>query len=770
MPKRMTNQQLESYGQAFIESAIGYLNDEIANDRAEAIDYYYGKTFGDEMEDRSQFVSTDVQDTIESVMPDFMEIFQGGDEVVAFEPMGPEDVDGSKQATEYVTHIWNKDNDGFTNSYDSIKNALLQKTGILKVWWDDSEETKRETLEGLNLAAMDIITNDPDIEILEATELAAEEPLWDVTILRTVKDGRVKVAAVAPEEFLIEDRAVDLGKYVNTGQHHTNKTASELIEMGFDRKQVDQLPGKNEELNEEKLARFRYKDTSETTRNYIDRSRREIDFYELYLWVDWNGDGVAELRQVYLAGPAKKLLKWAKGRGPEGKTGLANMEVPEHPFCTGTPIKLSNNWLGRSIADLTLDIQRIKSTLMRQWLDNLYFMNNGRTAVSSKVNIDDLLFNRPSGVVQVKTTAPDVAGHIHEMRTDSVQGHIFPLVEYFDSVREIRSGTWRYNQDSPSQNAYTDTLGGIQSIIGQAQKRELLMARMLAEQMFKPAFMKILKLVIRYQDKPRMIRLRNEFVEMDPRHWNADMDVEVSVGLGYGTREQRAMLWRMVLEIQEKIIQYQGGIQGPFISPEHIHYTFEQMLNSWGIKNADQVIREPREGEVQQVGPPPDPKIEIDKMKAETDRNKLQIDAGKLDVERGKLDLDRDKADAENKREWAKIELEGQKIGVDAQGKADERDFQREQAGEDRELQRQTAVTKGNGSQQVILDSQGSVVEIGQKLEDMGEGVAQAGEGIAAVAQTLTEAMQALVQQMNAPKEIVRDERGRAVGVRSMER
>ena len=669
MADKISSDDLKSIAANFIERAVGYLEDEVSSDRGKALDYYYGEPFGDELADRSAVISTDVQDTIEAIMPDMVEIFAGGDELGTADPVGAEDVDGAEQATALVNHVWMRDNDGFGNTHDVIKDALLAKTGILKIWWDESDKTTKHYQTNLNQMAFQALAEDDEVEIIAVTpkpvpmelmELAPGGELFDVEFTRTVTEGRVKCMVVPPEEFLADSRTVDINTdRTNTG-HMFTKTQSDLIEMGFDPDQIDGIPSYNEQdTTDEKTARWKDVNTLTTKSNALDRSQRELQVAELYLWVDWNGDGISELRQVYVAGPGREILKWAKGRGPEGKDGDANQEVDDHPFCAGSPIRMSHRWIGRSVADLVMDIQRIKSTIMRQWLDNMYFTNNGRVAANERVNLDDLLFNRPSGVVQVSGEGP-IGDSIQPLMTPSLQAHAQPLLEYMDGVREIRTGTMRYNTQAPASNAYTGTLGGIQSILGQAQKRQILIARVLAEGLFKAAFKKIMKLLIEHQDTPRVIEFRGQWVPMSPKTWNAEMDMTINVGMGHGTREQRMALWNMVLQVVEKIVSYQGGLNGPFIFAPNIFHAVEQLLNAMGLKNSGSIITEPKEG--QQAGPPqkPDPAME----KVKLDGQRLQIDAKKLEADdaKGQAELS-----LQYKAEKAKDERERLKMYLDYQ-------------------------------------------------------------------------------------------------------
>ena len=733
MAKKLSDDDFKAIVGKAIEQSIGFLDDEIQDERRKAMDLYYGLPFGNEVEGRSHVVSTDVQDIIESVLPDFMEIFAGSDEVISVEPVSKEDVETADQAADYIQHVWTKDNDGFQVTYDVIKDALLQKTGIAKVWWDDTPITRKMTLMGLNSVAMQEIAADEDIEFLEHTENAVDPMispdgvLHDVTIRRTVMNGKVRVASIPPEDFLISPDATDddilIGGCKWLG-HRYKSTASELIERGFDAKKVESIPDWSGRLADQEYQ-ARRPDEPITGFDSLDDATRDVDVFEMYLLVDRNGDGIAELIQVTAAGTGYLILE--------------EQEVDDHPFVTIACIPMPHKFFGRSLADLAEDIQRINSALWRNILDNAYLVNNARSAVSNKVDLDDWLENRPGGMVRVDTDNADAGGHIAPMMTVPLAQHLLPVMEHANSVRETRTGVTRYNQGLDA-NSLNKTATGINQILNQSQKRKLLMARFMA-QGFRRAFKKILKLLIDHQDAARTIRLRNEWVPMDPRSWNADMDVTVNVGLGHGTKESQAMADQVMLNVMKEVIMLQGGIQGPLVTEKEIHYIAKRFAANQGYSDPDLVFADPASEEMQQKmqmlaqqkaqAPNPDVmkvqgQLQAQQMK---DQGTLQLAQQKAQAEiamkremgqadmglkrqemAGELQLDREKAQQEFRLEIMKTMLEIQadmaamkaRMGMEARGQAvdyalrargmqSDQDLKRAQAAADAQLQRETA-------------------------------------------------------------------------------
>ena len=706
--------QLKALIEGEIQTSVGWLGGKISEDREKAMDYYYGEPFGNELEGRSQFVSTDVQDVIESVMPDFIEIFASGEVVVEFNPVGPEDEEAAKQATEYVNYVWNE-NDGFEVVHDWIKDALLQKVGIIKIEWDATPQTRIETLTRLNVLQLQQFLNDKTVEILEQGEVEPESeedfahaqgyPLFDLKIKKTFSRGRVVVMNVPPDEFFITRQTVSLDD-APFKMHKTQKTYSELVEMGFDRDLIEDLPSHDEEqFSTERQNRFQQEEWLDD--DLRKGAMRKIWLYDIYLKVDYDGDGIAELRNVLYAG--NKILE--------------NEVADDHPFVDITPVRMPHVFFGRSLAELMFDIQYIKSSVIRQILDNMYLVNNGRSAVSRRVSLEDYLTNRPGGVVRVDTDG-DVGGHIFPLVTQPIINHALPVVEFIDGVREVRTGQTRYNQglDADSLNK---TATGINLLLNEAQKRKLLMARLFAETGFKKAMRKILRLVINNQDQARVVRLRNKWVEIDPRAWNAEMDLSVRVGLGFGTKESRLGMLERIMAMVERIVTYQGGIQGPLVTLEHIHKLITEYINHSGFKPASLFIDNPEGKEL--PPPPPNPDVEKAKMDAQLKAQSMQMDDARKKQE----------IMLEHQRGLLELELKAKETGVEI-------DLKREK--QNAEL---------------------AMSEF-EKFGQEGPQSSQLLEGFQGVAQALMEAAQAMRQaaEINSrPKEVVR-ENGKVVGVR----
>ena len=629
---KMTENELKALVQSEHHAALGFMSDELANQRQKSMDYYLGEPFGNEQEGRSKVVSTDVADTIEWILPSLLKIFMAGDEVVRFDPQQPEDEQAAKQATEYINFVFNRDNAGFLILYSMFKDGLLQKNGISKVWWDTRKDTKSQKIPGLTedlylVMRQDLEDDDWEVE----TEKDDETGLHTLTARKEIEEGRVVIHPVPPEEFLIQRRAKSIEE-ASFVAHRVRRTASDLIADGYDRELVERLPTSPDgDLWEEQQTRRKGVDADTADIDAtMNEAMRPIWVTEAYVRADWDDDGIAELRKIVYCGDGGfELLENEAWDGPA-------------PFVSVTPIIMPHRFYGRSISELVEDLQLIKSTVLRQILDNMYRLNNGRYAVSEKVELQDLLTTTPGGIVRLKDGVP-AEGHILPLPTPAIIGEAFPLLEYIDTVKENRTGVTRYNQGLDA-NSLNKTASGINQIMTAAQSRIELIARIFAETGVKELFKKILYLVRSNQDQSRIIRLRNQWVEMSPMMWPDEFDVTISVGLGTGNRDMQAMHLNQIAQAQIAAVQLQGGAQGPLVTLENLYNTGNRLAQALGFKEEGLFFTDPSQKKMQPQQPKPDPKMLELQQKGQIEQAKLQMEMQKTQAE---LALEREKMQAE---------------------------------------------------------------------------------------------------------------------------
>ena len=628
-----------------INNSMGYMGGNLSSQRKKSLEYYMGEPLGTEIDGRSQVVSTDVADTVETILPNLLKIFTASDQTVKCEPVKAEDVALAEQATNYINYIFNKDNNGFSILYTWFKDALIEKNGIVKVYWDESEKVEQETYQNLNDEEYKILIDNDDVEVVEEESFVDEKAkeqleelkqlaeaqgqdigdiptpkLYNCIIKRTTSSGKVKIENIPPEEFLIQRSAKSI-EDADFVAHKVLKSRSDLIQMGFDRDIVDDLPTQNTvTMNDERLARFA--DIDESSLNDApDESTQDIEIYECFVKIDMDGDGIAELRKVIVA-------------GGNANTILENMPCDFIPFCSLTPIPMPHRFYGRSVSELVEDVQLVKSTVMRQLLDNMYLTNNNRVAImDGMVNLDDLLTSRPGGVVRTKQPPSQV---MMPMQSQTISQQAFPLLEYLDTVRETRTGVTRYSQglDADSLNK---TATGVNTLMSQSQMRMELIARVFAETGIKDLFRRIFELTVKYQNKERIVELNNKFVAVSPTEWKNRYNISINVGLGAGSKDQQIVMLNNILQKQLQAFQLQGNKEYPMVTLKNIYNSLAKIIEEAGLKNVENYFVNPDEGrELVQPSPPPEPtpieKIEFTRIASEEKRKvaELELESRKL--------------------------------------------------------------------------------------------------------------------------------------------
>ena len=641
--EKITDEQLIARIRGEITGALGYMGDTISHQREQAMQYYYGLPFGNEVEGRSQFVDSTVQDTIEWIKPSLMRVFASGDEMVKFTPHGPEDVPMAKQATDYVNYVFTKDNPGWEILYSWFTDALLSKNGIVKVWWDEYEEEEREEYRNLDEMSLTMLISDDDVEVIEHTEIIEEgQPYHDVVIKRKSYDGRIKVENIPPSEFLIarESKDIQESRFVC---HRVLKSLSELREMYPDEDlEPKEMGGGDDSMmafSGERLERYAFDKSAQYWEGWGDADVEEEGLrtywlHESYLKTDWDGDGITELRKVCTVGD--KIL--------------SNDAIDKIPFVSITPIKIPHKFYGLSVADLVMDLQLMKSTLMRNLMDNMYNQNFGRYAVlEGQANLDDLLTQRPGGVVRVKSPQA-----VTPLATPALEPYSFQMLEYLDGVREARAGVSKMSQGL-DENALTShtTATAVNAVMGAAQSRVELIARNFAETGVKDLMICIYELLNKNQDKERTIKLRNEWVPVRPDVWRDKYDCTVSVALGSGNKDQQMMHLSQMLSFAGEAMK--GGL--PIVSVQNMYNLGASLVRAMGFQNVDDYLTDPsRLPPKQNEQPSPDEQAKM--MEAQVKQEELKIKAAEVQIKAQKIQQEYQKLQVDSSLKQQEINLE----------------------------------------------------------------------------------------------------------------
>lgn len=613
------------------DSLGGLTSSALSSERTKAMSYYYGDMTEDmpALEGRSSAVSTDVADTIEGLMPSLMEIFAAGEEVVRFEPVGPEDEDAALQETDYVNHVFMQKNPGFLILYTFIKDALLSKNGIVKVFWETEEREERETYLDQPDDAFAVMAADPDVDVAEHTEHKDEQGqvTHDVTLVRKKSYKCAKVVPVPPEEFGISRRSRNIKDSTYCFHQVRDRTEDDLIRQGYDTAQVKELPSASIYTRQESRARDTVEKDKDNT-DAMNTSARIVDVTEHYIVMDYEGTDRASLYRVTTGGDDMTVLT------RKGKPDVVPVDVM--PFASMTPIIVTHRFFGRSIADIVMDIQKIKTALLRSALDNVYLANNQRLEISEthmhERTLDDLLVNRPGGIVRTK--AP---GGLTPIPNQPIGDFIYPMLEYIDGTKESRTGVTKQSMGMDADALQNQSATAFNGTMAAVQAKTKLIARILAETGIRDLFA-LLHGVIRKNDKQEnTVRLRNKWVKVDPRNWKTRDDMTINVGLGTGSRAEQVAHLMQILEVQKEVIAAPMPSFQMLVKPKNVYNTLEKLIERVGLKTiepyfSDPEAVDPATGQPKQPPPPPPDhktievqgKLQIAQQTAQTDAQMQQ--------------------------------------------------------------------------------------------------------------------------------------------------
>jgi hypothetical protein len=642
--KTKTSDDLQGLIRTAFTAARSYSESDLAPFRTKATDFYHGEKFGNEVEGRSQVIMRDVRDTVIAYMPTLMRIFFGGRRVVEYLPQKEADTKLAEQATDYINEVVvAQDNRGYLAFHSAFKDALIRRTGIFKWWWDDRRKVSYTQHSGLTQEQLTALGDDPETTKLqvERDDSNPADPRFSVVVRREQKQvGVVRFACVPNEEFYYTPGTPDMETALAVF-HSRLISVNDAVAMGYDRETVLEkaettavtaaLAGSTSEAME-KMAR-RPGESGGAESGIMDEDSRSVRYTEGYTRCDMDGDGYAELMKVCGLGEPMDVV--------------AHEPVDEIPFSVISPDPEPHELAGGSVSDLTMDIQLVKSSAARYMLDAFaQSVNPGYEAVEGHVNLEDLQNNELSRIVRV-----DAPGMLRELQITPTGQQMFGVLQYFDTVREDRTKQSQASQGLNADALQSTTQSAIAATMSAAQGNQELVARNFAETGIKDLFRGLLRLVCRHQDQKRTVLLRGEWVEIDPRSWNAEMQVAINVGIGSGGIDEKRAALEGIAQQQKDIIQF-AGVANPIAGAAELSNTLSDLAVLAGRRNASRYFKAvPADWQ-----PPAQPQgSDAASQLAQVQREELQQ---RMAIEQAKLQLEREKMLLDDQRERVKIALD----------------------------------------------------------------------------------------------------------------
>lgn len=618
--------------------AIGFDNDAVLRDERErALNYFKGDMVKDvpSLPNRSKAVSSDISDAVLNIMADLMEIFTGGDDVVAFIPQKAEDEDAAKQETAYLFHVAFQDNPGFLNLSTAIWDALVLKTGVFTWAWEHEIKDTEEKFKGKNAVEVQMASQDGEI-----TDLTPDQPgdvtpasTFSFTVKKSKDYSKVKYFAVAPDDVAVAPDTITIQDATYLVARFRPR-AQDLIADGYDPEKVRALPNYTESNQVIQIAR----DTA--GENAAGAGRGTVDDTP-------EGDlRQVEIRKHYIRimdEEEKNTELWCIVTDSQATIELDREEVNHIPYSAGSPYLTPHRFYGRSVADLLIEIQKIKTALTRAVLDSAYFALNQRIVVgqnsANEFTISDLLRNEPGSPIRAKT-----ADAIQPLNAGGLGFDSYQALEYFSTVAEGRTGVVR-NAQGINPDTLHDTASGAMMLLSAAQKRVRMIARVLAETLLKPLFLGLHATIRENATEPSIQRLLGKWTPIDPTTWGERNAMTVEVGLGAAGKDMEIAAMEKVAGLMTSIVQEQGGAQGPIVTMQNVYKASTDFVKKLGVKTPEEYFTDP--SQAPPMPPKPDPetiKIQGEQaLKAQDIQAKKEIQqadiASTLELEKAKAEF-----------------------------------------------------------------------------------------------------------------------------------
>ncbi len=697
--KKLTDEDIEAACQKALAMSLGAPDSDVSKSRERNLEFYNAEPTGElgppEVEERSDFVATDVPDTVDGMLPQLMRMFVGSDDAVTFEGQGQEgSEEQAKLATAYINHLFYVRNDGVGIIHDWFKDALIQKVGFVKVWAEEESDDAKQKYEGQTQEQLAMLMED-GWEPMEEPEVD-EDGTLTFTVRKEDKRVTIKVQACAPSEMRVDVNARWGGDPAMIGQAF-NRRRYELEQDGFDLTDVGAAPvytpgiAMLDELGE----------TDDFTYAAPHPSHEEVEFAEVYIKLDRDGDGIVEWLKVCMVGGSLGVYE-------NGDSAIE--QVDDHPYVWICPIPRSHAFFGDCPADRAIQPQKLRTRTIRAIDDNLWLTVNQRTYVNvaAQVNIDDVLDNRPGGIIRGQAAPGEALAPVVQ---PSLGAPAYQFNDYIASWAENRTGFNRYSAGT-DQNALNKTKGGMELLTAKADMRMELMSRFFAVGM-RNMYAKMLKLAIQHQNIAEMVAINGQFVPINPGEFRNQFNVRINVGLGTGTKEQQAVRIMGLMQMQLQMAPF--GI----VTPQQLAETGRLYVEANDFKNPERFVSpEP-------TGMPPNPEaFQQMQAQAQEQMGQMQEELQRLAQENEALRADAASNQGDLAIKSAELQLKEQELQMRAMDQAANFQLKQQQVQQaDRDSQVKNVQTIRGMERED--DDDAKIAELSQRVDQLMAAVSQ---------------------------------------------
>ena len=571
-------------------------NGEFSTENTKYLAAYLGNKTGEfsAIPNQSSVVSTDIADVVEADMPSLARIFLGSGDVVTFTPNteSEAEIQEAKEKTKYVNWIVRSQPESFSIIHNWLKDAEIQKNGVVKYFIEeqkdvevveyegvDAEEVQAiiESLKGSKVDKVKVeVSEQEEVEVMGATPNDAAT--FDIKFRVTTEKQKVCIINVPPELFLITRNARSLDDAELVGDR-VRKTRGELLSEGFDRELIEQLSTIDEEDHRNSnLNTIRNEDQGGANfdTNINNWASETVEISDLYVKIDFDGDGIAERRHVMLS----------------GNKVLVNEYFNHVPYASLSAVLMPHKAIGRSRAEITYPYQLQKTALQRGINDNIYMVNNPRNVVHPDVDLDDMLTVRTNGIIRLEEDTQILPGNaVFPLSIPYIGQQALQVIQYVDSTRAQTTGSLMANQGLEADKLNQETATRFNGVKDSSDAKIELIARNYGETGFRKLYEGIAWLVSRYQNSETEFRVLGKALTVNPKAWKYAHHVQSNVGLGAGDNEKSLETLQGIYGIQQSLIQ-----QGSTLADEKdVYNTLSRIVEGAGFPRVNEFFNDPEE-------------------------------------------------------------------------------------------------------------------------------------------------------------------------------
>jgi hypothetical protein len=676
---KMPKSELHTLISGLIDSSRQFLDAELTPERAKATQYYKGEPFGNEQKGRSGFIVTEVHDGVQAVLPAMHRVVWGPEHTVELAPRTEKGVEAAAQATDYLRYVVEEQNEGFSRLDAVMKDGLVRKHGIVKWGWEDLGKVSQQSVEKVTMNDLALLAEDEGVTITMVTD--NRDGTLNAELTRKGREGRAWFCEVPPEEFIAVRETRSLTDSIFVG-HQSRKTTGELLQLGVKQKDIDEHGGDDTTLRDDELAQERHNEAgAEPDLEAGDANDRHL-YIEGYARLDYDGDGNAELRKICTLGPNHYVVH--------------NVPIDEVPFAVWTPDREPHSLMsGRSWADRLMDMQRLKSQLMRSMLDSAaQSIYTRKWYKEGDANAADVMSTALGAPIRTRS-GPNAVG---EFGHTFMGKELLPVLELTNDIVERRTGINKGAAGLQADALQSSTRAAVAAAVTSSQAQQEMLVRGFAEQLLKPLYRGLYKLYVKHKPVATTVRLRGKWVEVNPAHWDADLDVCVNVTLGSGLSEEKVQTLFDVATKQEMILEKLGP-NNPVVNVKQYRDTLAEMLSLRGKKDTARYFKEITDDQVKEMEeaaknapPPPSPEMELAKAQIEIEKMKMQAkvqgDQAKAQTQ-ARLEMQKAQIEMQLKQKESeiKLEFERQKMQIELQKAQLEDDRERDAKAADIQLE-----------------------------------------------------------------------------------